>query len=539
MVFDCYIEACLILDLRELKKHPALFKTTKQIFKYKNPKYLENEKWGYSNHNVDPELKSYEIDGNDLKISRGGLEKLQEHFKKFNATLNLIDRTYVSKSIEFEQSNTILRKDQQHYIDVLSQYTNGCGMGYTSFGKTIVSAELIRKLKQRTTILVHTTFLQKQWIAELTDSKLFNIDPKRIGGVGGIFTTKKDFYTTMPTEIKYKNKIVNDINVCLYHSMCNPKHLQDFERDTGCVIFDEGQKTPIEGIQKVVNHFRARYRYACSANFKRKDGKEFLTFDTFGPVRVKIAETNSASKILSKVNIVPSPFETEYDSYGEMLIKAGMDKQRNILICKTVIRKVKEGKLCMIFVERKAQAVLLFRMLSNFKVDMLLGPTNWKDYSLPHLRKKWAAKNKRVPEMAEYAAKNLSPKALAVLKNYDHTAAFDRIKRLADRKKLQIIIGTQKAEVGLSIRALDYGCITTPVGNNPERFNQIKGRFERTYSDEQEEFFGHKKPEPQIDVICDYKIKNSREAADAIREIYKGQVSTTKRKVKVIKRRTE
>lgn len=520
MEIDVIIQSTLVLDISSLKEvGQACWQTTKQLFTYKNPKFLENEKWGYSNYNTPRYLYSFQVLEDKIHIARGGYERLESHLRKFKVTLNPIDRTFVGKHITFNQSNIELRKDQEQWVSSLLDHYNGCGKAYTSFGKTVSSSIVIQRVGQLTTILVHTSFLQKQWIQELTNPKLFNLDVNDIGGVGGVFGSKKDFEETIKGA-DYKRRKLGKVNVCLYQSLCKPEHLEFFESHTGLLIFDEGQKTPIEGVQKIVNNFRCRYKYAVSAGFKRKDGKEFMTFDAFGPIRVEAIERASDSKILSQINLIPSNYQ-DYDyqedgNYSNMITRMAKDKERNVLICKRALAKVRKGKLVMIFVERKEHAGILYHMLSNFRVDMLIGAVDKK-------------KLREDPSISKQAKK--------VLLNYDEITAYDRIKRLADRKKLQIIIGTQKIEVGLSIRPVDHGIVTTPIGNNLERFNQVKGRVERTYSKEQEEYFGHKKARPTLDVIVDYKMNVSKRASDNIKECYGEDVITVKRKRKHIIRR--
>lgn len=517
------VEACLIVNINEIRQASSegavIYETLKRVFTYKNPKFLENEKWGRSNFNTPKFLKSYEVHDGNMHISRGCLDNLISHVKQFNVDVVTIDRTLVSETIYFNQSNTILRDDQNKFAKELLQHTYGSGVAYTSFGKTVVLLEIAKRVMQRTLVIVHTTFLQEQWINEMRNVNLFNIDPDRIGGVGGIFSGKK--------------RRLGDINVCLYHSLMTEEHLKFFEPHIGLVLFDEGQKSPIEGVQAVVNRFRARYRYTVSADLKRKDGKEFLTFDTFGPVRSFAEEQASDSKILSRIYLVPTGYrDPDYDNdndYTSMISKMARDKARNIFICKRALRKVKEKKLVLIFVERKEQAAILYRMLSkSYRVDMLLGPIN----------KKSVTGDQRTPkEMKEGLPPRFLPKSIMrVLCEYDDKNAYKRIIKLAAKKNLDIIIGTQKAEVGFSVRTIDHLVITTPAGNNSERIKQIFGRAERTYKQEEVDYFGHEKPIPTVDVLVD-KTRASRNAAENIATKYGKRVVSIKKKTEIILRK--
>jgi superfamily II DNA or RNA helicase len=577
MELEVVVEDRLILSTIELKKLNSLaFKTVKQIFTYDNPKYLENEKWGRQNFDTPQFLKSYEIYDSKMFISRGGKAKLETQLFKFKIEVVYIDRTLVCKSVDFNQSNVALRDDQEAALKIMRRFEDGCMVAYTSFGKTIFLMELARIIAQPTLVIVHTTFLQEQWIKEATDKKKFNLSKDQIGGVGGVFSGKKRKF--------------GDLNVCLYQSLENEEHVDFFKERVGCVMFDEGQKSPIEGVQKVTNKFRGRYRFTASANLERADGKQFLTYDTYGPVRHVVEEVESASKILAKVIVVKSDYEdTDYDydnQYSTMLTRMGINKNRNILICKRAITKVRQGKLVMILVERKAQALILKKYLSKFRVEMLLGPTNWRDFDkqsvidaslaptaklLRVLKKSLEAEGipytddeidngdyafikgvinnyelefdseengdgidlnargmvkrlKEIPKATIEMLDTMTPTMIRYAREYDDKGAYKKINALAEKKDLDIIIGTQKAEVGLNIRTLDHGIVTTPAFGNTERGGQIKGRFERTYSEEQELFFGHKKPTPTLDLIYDTALRPSRNAISQARADYAGSI---------------
>jgi len=500
------IEATLIInvfDILELRDGKIILQKIKNKTTYRNPKFVENEKWGYSNFGIQKHLRTHEIDeDNNLRISRGAIDGMLGIFKLFNIKTNVVDRTLVLPTIAYNQSKTVRRDDQQVFIREMLKWTGGIGIGSTAFGKTLVGLELGADIGQPMMIIVHTTFLQEQWINEAVNPLLFNFDYKKIGGVGGIFKKPK----------------LGVINVCLYHSLMNKKHRDIFVEKVGFVFFDESQKTPIEGIQQVVNQFRARYRFTATAEVKRKDGKECLTFDAFGPIRVKIEEKASDSKILSTIQLVKSDyFDKTYDEdnqHAAYLTRMARNNQRNILICKRAIRKIREGKLVLILVERKEHAGILFKMLSKFRGDMLVG----------------AIGSKLTDET------QMADSVKEILLNYDHDGAYDRILKLSYAKKLDYIIGTQKAEVGLNLRSLEHLIITTASGNNLERFNQQKGRVERTFDDKLIELYGRKKAIPTIDVIVD-KDSISRKAMNNIKEKYTNSVVWIKNTDAIIIRR--
>ena len=499
------IEDKIIVSVRDVQKISlTLLAVIKKTFTYKNPKFIENEKWGYSNHATPEYLKSYKLLDSKLFINRGGLDKLLIQFKKFGVAAQIVDHTLTLPMVEFEQSNTILRPDQEIALNEMLKHDNGLLQAYTSFGKTITLLELIRRIKQPALVMVHTTFLQKQWLAEATASHLFNLDKKLLGGVGGIFTGKK--------------RKLGLLNICLYHSLTKKQHLNFFKDKIGLIIIDEGQKASIEDIQSCSNAFRAKYRYAASASFRRKDKKEFLIYDTVGPVRYVAEEQASDSKILSNIKIVRTGFKSlnykDDSNYTSLITEMAVNRARNIFIAKLAVREVKKGNLTAIFVERKIQAAILAKYLSKFKVGLLLGPVNKSDVdNYLELTEQDDFKN---------SGGHIPLAALSILKKYDDKTAYDTILAKAKFKELDIVIGTQKMEVGLSIRSLDSGIVTTPMGNNLERFNQAIGRFERTYDKEQVKVFGDKKT-PTVYVLKD-SVSVSKNASMAIKEMYSDRI---------------
>lgn len=515
MVLNVVISNCLIIDLPELhrlKNGEEVQKGIEKLLTYKNPKHAEALRFGYSTWGIPTHLYSYEYSGDNrgMMISRGAKKRVAKYLGVHGIQINYIDQTLVTLRVDYSHSKTVLRGEQNLCVGDMLKHDDGVVIAYTSFGKTVTALEYIRKIGQRAIIIVHTTFLQDQWIAEITNPKTFNMDIKDVGGVGGSFKKRK----------------MGKINVCLYHSLKKDDNLEFFIPYIGCVITDEVQKSPIDDIQKCANMFPARYRKGVSARIERKDGKEFLTLDSFGDVIHTAIEKDGDSKVISSITIVPTGYEDIVpDMTPEMLdgtepipsryqttpvgaiTRLGADRERNILICKLAISKMRQGKLVLIFVERKEQAGYLMKMLSKFRGDMLIGSVD---------------KNK-VDELE-------CPQSVRdILINFDHEGAYDRIVKLADKKEIDFIIGSQKAEVGLSIRTIDVAMVTTPAGNNIERFNQMLGRSERTYSEDQEAFFGHKKTRPEVIVLKD-NTKASRKAVAAIKEVYGKRVTEVKKR---------
>jgi superfamily II DNA or RNA helicase len=469
-------------------KHPqgeVILKTLKKKFTKKNPDYVEAVKWGRWAGNIPPHVFTYHVLGDELKIARGGVAKVVEHFELYKVQVEWVDYTQVcAPSKIFTKQRFTLREDQKLLVkSVLDQFKKmivpqGIIIAPTSFGKSFSLIFLANEIEQPTLILVHTTFLQKQWIDELSAN--FYVEKSKIGGAGGVF----------------KKPRVGKINVALYHSMSKREINILFRDKVGTLIIDEGQKASVRQFQEAIHPFRSRFRISATANVERKDGKTFVVKDTVGDIIYTAEEGESNSKIFAEIFSTRSGWNPHrdidwdkedangkklHDGYTTYITEAGRNLDRNILIAKSAVRAIKQKKIVIIFVERKEQAAVIAKILSKFEVHLLIG---------------------KVPA-AEIAAMDIPEKAKTALKdNSDPEKALDVAKDLALQRKLDCIIATQKGEVGLSIETLDHAIVTTPIGNNLERFNQLKGRVERKHKDARLTIFGEKNT-PSLEVIVD------------------------------------
>ena len=115
---------------------------------------------------------------------------------------------------------------------------------------------------------------------------------------------------------------------------------------------------------------------------------------------------------------------------------------------------------------------------------------------------------------------NENGKSLGVaLLDYNDDEAFFEIKKLGVEKKLDIVIATQKGDVGLNNKTFDHLIITTPTGGNIEKFNQQKGRVERDYDEILVKKFGKKKT-PTVDYLWDLKHDSLRSKGRKIMNNY-------------------
>ena len=82
----------------------------------------------------------------------------------------------------------------------------------------------------------------------------------------------------------------------------------------GGVLVHNCQRAPAQSFLRVVDQFPARYRFGVSDSEKRKDGKEFLTYDLFGGVLAEVdrATIEDEGLVLPvELRIIPTAFTSQ------------------------------------------------------------------------------------------------------------------------------------------------------------------------------------------------------------------------------------
>lgn len=490
------------------------FKELKEAFTHVNPTFYKNQRMGIP---CDPEkeprqFKSYKIQNRRMTFTRGCLSGVKKILRANGHTVKIINERLKTEE-QIYRSKTVVRVDQKPAIQKALKKKQGIVRGPCSSGKSIIGLEIIAQSKQVGTIILWNTIHQEQWIEEALRKDLLNISLSDIGGVGGIFADSKKWKKIFPKE-KFPGKRVGKINICMQQSLWRKENREMFTEITGCLIADEVQKFAAKTFNEVVNDFPAEYRIGLSANEKRKDGKECLIYDAFGKVVHVIPDSDIGSRKKSKVYLVPSKYEDDEYEFSkrtpELLNRMARSKSRNKIIIRRAVNKASKKKLVLILVERKYQALYLREQLleRKLKVKLLIGKTTKREISdADDWKKSWKD---------------------FMLNKYDADLAFQDVKKLGTDKKIDVIIATQKGDVGVSIKTIDHLIITTPTGGNLERFNQQKGRAERNYDKKLVKKFGKKKT-PTVDYIWDLRIESLRKKGENILRNYNNVNVLTKK----------
>lgn len=466
------------------KEDPRCILALEKRFKYSNPEYYKLQSMGYGYAKVPKILRSYKRHKNGkISFSRGCLKEIKKIIKKHGHVIRVNDQRLELDPVSFDDT-IILQDEQKDPVRIMLKKQQGILRGPCSSGKTVMLLKAIAIAKQPTTVIVWDTNHQKQWLKEV--KKHLNVESYDIGGCGGIF----------------KKPIARKINLCMQQSLFKKETLEYFADRTGFVAGDECFRYGARTYQQTINNFPAKYRLGVSANERRKDGKQFLIYDGFGKLICDMKDEKTGSRKIAHTYLIPTKFKSEeYEDTGNwlrLMTEMSEDKERNRFIFRVVERSLKKKKFCIIFTERRAQALLFRDMFSKkYRTGLLIGNVTKKEIRESGWPKRWKE----------------------FMFNFNAGDEFDRIKRLGEYKELDVIIATQKGDAAISIVTLDHGFVTTPTGTNIDRFNQQKGRVERDYNDVVELEQGPK-PTPRMYYFWDTRNERLQKAGNAIMKKY-------------------
>lgn len=481
--------------VRFKKNYRKAFVALRKKFKRKNPDFINNEKFNYSNHATPEFIYAFRKEEKYYHFPRGVEKRFFDHLDKWKVPYKVVNTIpELAPKNKYMVSNITLRPEQHEFFKSIIEKKEGIWLAPPSFGKTVLVAEVACYLGQVTTIGVHSIDSQKQWISEFL--KHTKIPKTFIGGVGGVF----------------KKPVVGMVNVCVENSLSKPKYGKIFGAETKVLALDEVQKLASTSFQYIPQYFNCPYRFGVSASIDRADGKKFLITEALGPIRAIAKDVDSGSKIKCRIVMVKSQYKNDEYSWGgdraSMLNDMARDGKRNSLIIKRTMKRVNQGKIVLILVERRVHVAILSHLLNRKGIDAhyIMGKVGGKE-----LQKE--IKN----EFPKYISQEIIDKFL----NYDADTDVEKTKEMAYHKKVQVIIGTQKAFVGMSIKTIDVCLIATPTGMNLELFNQKVGRCERSYGDDEYllKTFGQK-PQPITEYIWDVKMPSFKRSGENIIENY-------------------
>ena len=175
----------------------------------------------------------------------------------------------------------------------------GCGAG-----KTVMGMNIAQKLKVKTLVIVHKTFLLNQWkerFEEFTNAKVGIIQQKTIDVEG------------------------KDIVIGMLQSIAKEKYDYDIFREFGLVIFDEAHHAPSKFFSNALPIINCKKTLFLTATPTRSDAMEKILYWYFGEIIYK-APPNKNDNVLVKIynyNITHEKFKESFIRFRKTVDKQG------------------------------------------------------------------------------------------------------------------------------------------------------------------------------------------------------------------------
>jgi len=350
-----------ILSLHPLQKIPmAVLSRIMGRLTFDNPRFLENEKRGFSTWGIPKHIKGYEMDEDSMTIPRGFTRQLIAILKDAGLQFTLYDRRRTLPDIE-HLFNGKLKDFQDEAVRAVLSRDFGTLAAPTGSGKTVMALAAIAHRKQPALVLVHNKELLNQWVER--SETFLGIPKKEIGVIG---SGKKAIGQGLTVGI------VNSVYLIA----------SEIKEHFGFLIVDECHRCPSRMFTEAVSAFDSKYMLGLSATPWRGDRLTRLIYWHLGDKVYEVEQTalvDSGDVLRAEVITRKTGFISSWDAsehYSRMLSELTEDPERNEQIVEDVIKEANNGGgVCLVLSDRKAHCDELAGMLTNrgAPADVLTG----------------------------------------------------------------------------------------------------------------------------------------------------------------------
>lgn len=432
------VDSRVRFSIRELGEDLTV--ALKREFTHRNHKRAAMERMKIPGFWSEPHvLATWAEDGaGELSLPRGGLARVREILGQRGEACGLSDRRVTGTEDDFDAGSSItdsrvsLWPHQERIVQACLAKQNCLIRSGTGSGKTSALLALVARAKLPSLVVVHSTKLQKQWV-ERAASEL-GMRERDVGTLGGGKAPK-----------------LRDLTIGIQKSVAvyakkNPAFLKRW----GLVAADEVHLFAASSFFAAIDPFFAKYRIGVSDDAKRKDKKEFLIYDLFGPEVCEVSDEElvAGGHVMPvEVMIVPTRFEAPWygipddddaekrPDYGRLLSAMSEDAERNAIVENLARSERASGRQVLVFASERLHCRVLSAALADLGAGHLIGGSDYGS-------------------------------------EYDRTIAGLR------NGKVGIAVGTYQAcGTGTDLPSVEVGIAVTPVLANKSRFRQSRGRL--------------------------------------------------------------
>ncbi|SFK21223.1 TOTE conflict system archaeo-eukaryotic primase domain-containing protein [Succinivibrio dextrinosolvens] len=431
------------LFIKESSLKPRFLNQLRRLSSFINPQFFINERMGYSNYATPRIISCFTEEKGYIGIPRGLFDELTKRFNYSHIEYALDDRRNKGSRIKVS-FNGQLFSEQKTAADTLLKYNQGILQAATAFGKTVVGAYIISKLKVNTLVIVHNEEIANNWFNDF--NRFLSVDEPlpEYKTTSGRIRHRKSAYGFLSSK---RNTLTSIIDVVMVQSLGSLGNIKSLVKNYGLVIVDECHHSAAESYFEALSQINSFYFYGFSATPFRNDGLERKLFYLFGPVRFrytaldKVASLGIPHYVISR--FISFSYYASSDNLNQITDTLLSDERRNEIIISDVKDAILNHRTPVVITKRLEHARLLFDRFRGAAQNIIL------------LTGALSAEEKR--------------------------SANNRLKNVPQEESLILIATGQYIGEGFNYPRLDTLFMTAPISskNNVE---QYAGRLNRDYS---------------------------------------------------------
>ncbi len=307
---------------------PALVASLKHLASLHNPKFYENERLRFSNHDTPRFIRCYRESLGELLLPRGLEEQASAIVRAAGSRLDVRKDERRLPSQAFE-SKVELSLEQQRAFESLAGEDLGVFVAPPGAGKTVLACAMIAHHDVSTLVIVDRKPLIDQWRDRL--STHLGLPTEAIGQLGGS-----------------RNRQVGKVDLAMVQSLARRDDLEELTAEYGFVVVDECHHVPAVTFERCVRQIPARRWLGLTATPYRRDGLQGMIAMYCGPIRYDATKQDSRRMTFRLDLVVHQTDHAELDGLDlgiqETFRRIVHDDDRTAQVCADVVEAHARGR---------------------------------------------------------------------------------------------------------------------------------------------------------------------------------------------------
>lgn len=349
------------------------------------PTALREKLWGAEQ--MPDFIPLYEVDGWFLKIPRGFVHHFIRGMSSSGYEIEWIDERVAIERGGIELAPIALDAYQEIAAQRFIEYGGGLVEAPTGSGKTAIMLEVIRRLKQRSLIIVEKSSLGAQWVEQIQQKLGY-----QAGYIGEGMWEERDITVALRQSLWSAKDTIDrrgqesELAPMLAASVVS---YRPFWERWGAVMLDEAHHAPAETLVELLQRFPAWFRGGASATLARDPLLFPIAEAVVGPmIHETTFEEAEARLVRPTVRVIESDFDfpeyhptrrepvwdenrkrevmkTVRNNYGEMMAALIRDPDRNAKIAKHIVEEASAGHHCLVVSGRKEHLAYIWEAVEQ------------------------------------------------------------------------------------------------------------------------------------------------------------------------------